>query len=256
MARRTETSSSSEPGRRYGLRAVLVLLGVAGAAWSAFALQSEATTAPFQDVAERIALGSQYKPEAIRRALPFVDAAESGVRCSRIFHDAAIIRVQARRMALSDGDKARADEHLARAIHDLERDLACAPTRADSWFLLFAMRTNRDAKVVAHLPVLAMSYQMALNDGAIAPLRARAALPLMRAFGPNMKSYVENDFLGIAREQTSAAADIYVESAPSVRTELIRLMKTLPLPTRVTFAERLEVLNTAVPTELAIPEQR
>ena len=244
---------SSAAPRRLGLRAVLAGCALGALVWSVAAARDDLSAGPFETVADRISVGHQYRPEAIKRALPFVEQAEQSQGCSRLFRDTSTIRVQARQLAIEAGDKVQAERHLVRAIQDLENDLACAPTRAYSWFMLFTMRAVRDNRVAPHLPLLAMSYEMGPYEGSFSPLRARAALPFLAVFGPNMTSYVERDYLAIAREQTPIAADIFAQSSESTRTRLTALLKTMPAATRATIVARLDELKAPVPPDLEGP---
>src|SRR4051812_10192772 len=109
--------------RRPALRVLLAIIALAAVWWSLGALRDESEGAPFEAAADRISLGQRFRPEMMARAMPLVDLAELSPKCGRIFRDTAMIRIQARQIAIAAGDRAAADRHRDKAIADLEKDL-------------------------------------------------------------------------------------------------------------------------------------
>lgn len=229
------------------LRFGLAALSTTVVWWAAMGLQRVSADWVFEPVSDRMLLGENYRPEQVARMIRHVEAIEGDERCGRPFQEAAVIRVRARQLALRVGDETVAHQHLAAGISDLEQALICSPAKAFSWLLLFTLRSTRDGNSRPHLPLLARSYQLAPQEGSISPLRARAALPLLSYFGPGMTAYVRNDFDQLARDQPAIAAEIYVESSPSLRATLAEYLSEAPAERRRTIVRLIEEADVAPP---------
>src|ERR1700733_3907534 len=157
-------------------RILLVVLGSASIAWAAYILPVMWAQSSLGRIAGHVIASEWYKPELLAALEPELRASERiDACCPAALKSVAYIRVRLAEQALADSDSGSIDTQLSTLDDSIRRSLACSPTDAFLWVVLFWVESNRNGFRPTYLKFMQLSYALGPNEGWIGAKRNRIA---------------------------------------------------------------------------------
>ncbi|WP_448041500.1 hypothetical protein [Bradyrhizobium liaoningense] len=177
------------------LRALLLLFGIVGVAWSLGALPSFWLTAPVLQVSAQIMADGRYKPSALAGLLPRIEAAQQLAMVQPEFSRAGALIVL---RTAEDTMQRESPEIAERQVEDSENSVRASlfvtPSDSFLWLMLFSVETARtgfDRRSIAYLD---QSYTSGPLEAWIVLRRNRLALAIFPMLSDATQTCVISEF--------------------------------------------------------------
>jgi hypothetical protein len=181
-------------------RLFAVGLGLSALAWGAATFPTFWTQLSIERTADAIVDRDAFTPHSLERFLPAVDQIERLNYCwPEALHNAAIIRLQLAKDAITNADRDAIDLRLDVLRNDIHRSLACSPSDAFLWMTLAWLDQMRQGFRPEQLTYLRLSYQLGPYEGWIAERRNRLALSMFARLPSDLAEDVVREFDGMVR---------------------------------------------------------
>jgi hypothetical protein len=233
------------------VRALTVILGCIGIAWSAWTFAIFKRDMAINSVAKRIIDGYPFTGDQLEAYLPALAAVESAPFCDpRALRSDAIIRLRIAELSLGNGDTVHVDEKLRAAREAINAALACGPTDGYLWLSLFWANAITQGTKPSDIALLRMSYTQAPREGWLMAKRNHLALVIYPALPDDLQQLAISEFRALLQpEFVNAAVDNLLGPGWSMRDVLLKATADVPQSERYVFAQRLRErgVDVAVP---------
>jgi hypothetical protein len=231
---------------RLGARLCLVALGAAAIAWGAALLPGFVQEAQLERMAAHVKAGDPFKAEILDGLLPTVEAAERIGYCRPGARQAAaVVRLRMVEDAVSAGVRVVIDSSMDALRQSVGRALACAPTDAFLWAVLYWLVVTRNGFRSVDLAYLRLSYRLGPNQGWVALRRNRLALAVYDQLPPDMAEMVVSAFVDLLPSGVyPKTAKVFVRAGWPIGDRLLPRLKPVAKAYRDAFA------RTTIPVRL------
>jgi hypothetical protein len=220
-------------------RFATLTLAIAAISWGVVVYPAAWRQVSIERIAKRIIAGDPFKSEALAETAPGLKSAEEA-DCEPIaLRSAAVIRLRVTEQAIATGEGNEIDGRLDTLRATLRRSLACTPSDAFLWVVLFWAENTRNGFEAENLKYLRMSYRLGPNEGWIALKRNRFALALFEELPPDLAEAAVSEFVKLVEDFVYDAPDIFTGPGWRLRDVLLPRLKDLPIRRRELFAKIL-----------------
>lgn len=232
-------------------RALLLLLGLVGAIWSAVTLPALWSAAPAKDVAARILADDRFRSGMLDDALASTLASpEPIVQRSDLPRAEALVRLRIAEEPVERKGPDRADRDAALADQGLRFALALNPADSFLWLMLYSVEVTHKGFEDATIAFLDESYASGPLEGWIALRRNRLALAAFAGISDSMQVRVVVEFGGLVDSDFIEDAALNLMGVGwDKRDRLLASLTNVDLIPRKALAKRLsrEGLKVVVP---------
>lgn len=211
-------------------------LGAAAIIWALVVLPKFWTEAAVFQAAARVINGDMYSWETLSNLSNSFGPSGNAARSSALA-PLAVVQQRLAEEALARGER-DAKLKLASLEDVITLSLSTSPNAPYQWLALFWAESQIRGYDPQSLKYLSMSYEAGPREGWIAIRRNRIALSLYAVLTEDLKDAALNEFVGLVRSKIYAdSADIFGNTTPVVKTELIARLDRLKEPDRRAFVK-------------------
>lgn len=236
---------------RRGVRAFLLLLGLAGGLWSAIILPASWSAALAKNVMARILADDRFKADTLSDALVTMQTSpERLVARSDWARAEALIRLRIAEEALGRKSPEEADREAAASDNKLKSSLAYNPADSFLWLMLYSLEIARDGFDTGSVGLLSQSYDTGPLEGWICLRRNSLALAAFASLSAGTQAVVVSEFAAMVDSDfTEAASRNLMGIGWEQKDRLLTSLANVELISREAFAKKLsqEGLKISVP---------
>jgi len=238
-----ERSAPGAKRARTMLRAPMLLIAVAGLAWSATSAVEATRAAALSEIAERTLAGQKVGLKALNTILQV----NRPTGCSAAEQAEALTIISFARTRQVLASRIFAEEQLADLEERAMAALECHPHRPLPWYLLFWARTQRLGYQAEHLPLLEMSYRLGPHEAWLQALRAPFLMNLFDELPQANQRAALADYENLLRTGLFIAAAQSLTNAPSeIRAEMLAAANRIPPHDLQRFGMALRTFDSSV----------
>lgn len=200
------------PPAEVSVRALLLLLGLAGAIWPAATLPTFRSLSTAREMTNRIIVDDRFKPSTLANMQAQLDAqAAPPLQHPDLARAKALVAVRASEEMARDSAMA-VDLLVEDAEYRVRSMLAQSPADSFLWQVLYSVVTSRGGFDESNIPFLERSYTTGPLEGWIALRRSRLALASFPMLGERLRDRVVAEFAGLVNSDLTDAAVSTLES--------------------------------------------
>jgi hypothetical protein len=239
-------------------RLISVPLGVAAAAWGLTVLPHFLTEASLEQAARQIIARAPFDRSALLALLPAADTAQQDSWCRpNAVRSAAILKLRIFQDTFWSDDVSTLDARIKDADEAIRYSLACAPSDAFLWMVLFTVASTRNGFRPEYLEYARMSYREGPNEGWVALNRTPALLAVYERLPPDLAENVMDEFSRIVENAFYLEA-VGILAGPGwrLRDKLLQRLERISVSQRELFEKYLYASGITVAVPGVVPPER
>lgn len=240
--RDTATANKTAGRQKARLLAIFsVCLGLLAFAWGVSVLPELLRALPLHRVSVRIIQGYTFSTGDLDALRPELDRIErQSASCHIALRSTAVIRLAIAERSIADANRDRIDNDKEALRTAVRAALACTPTDAYLWLVLFWIENDQNGFQERNLEFLKLSYDYGPNEGWIALKRNPLALGIYAQLPPALQQLSLNEFAGLLRSGfISQTVDTLIGPAWPIHDKLLASIANQPERQRYLMANDL-----------------